>query len=140
MKPMTSMRVVFALATAAALSAAFAAGPTDEEHQSHHPDAAPVAPTAMGAAASMPALQQRMKAIRAEKDPAHRMALMEEQMRAMESMTREMPAGCPMADGAMGGKSADMMRDHMQMMEKRMDTMQQMMEMHMKSYPMKPMQ
>ncbi|MCK9987452.1 MAG: hypothetical protein AzoDbin1_03924 [Azoarcus sp.] len=139
MKPVMVMRVVFALAAAAAMSVTFAAAPTDEEHQSHHPDVAQVTPATTGPAASMPALQQRMKAIRTEKDPARRMALMEEQMTAMESAMRDMPEECPMAGGTMGGKAPDMMRDHMRMMEKRMDMMQQMMEMHMKAGPTNPM-
>lgn len=139
MKPIMVMRVVFALTAATAMSVTFAAAPTDEEHQSHHPEVAQVTPATTGPAASMPALQQRMKAIRSEKDPARRIALMEEQMRAMESAMGNMPDGCPMTSGSMGGKAPDMMRDHMRMMEKRMDMMQQMMEMHMKAEATSPM-
>ncbi|AKU11627.1 hypothetical protein AzCIB_1731 [Azoarcus sp. CIB] len=87
----------------------------------------------------MPALQQRMKVIRSEEDPARRMALMEEQVRAMELAMRDMPDKCQMAAGPMGGKAPDVTRDHMRMMEKRMDMMQQMMEMHMKAESTNPM-
>ena len=58
-------------------------------------------------AASVPALQERMKSIRAETDPERRMALMEEQVKALEAASQGTPAGCPMMGGADGGWSDD---------------------------------
>lgn len=54
-------------------------------------------------AASVPALQARMQSIRETTDPAHRMALMEEQIKALEAASQGMPAGCPMMGGQMQG-------------------------------------
>lgn len=54
-------------------------------------------------AASVPALQVRMKAIREATDPARRMALMEEQIQALEAASAAAPGACPMMGGAMPG-------------------------------------
>ena len=135
MKPIEAVRFMFTLTLATALSAASAADPSSEDHQAHHPDTAQAAPATAAPAASIPALQQRMRAIRETTDPARRMALMDEQMQAMESMMQGMPADCPMMGGAIGGQGPDMMRDHMQKMEKHLEMMRQMMEMHIKTPP-----
>lgn len=54
-------------------------------------------------AASVPALQARMKSIRDTTDPERRMALMEEQIKALEAASQGVPAGCPMMGGPMMG-------------------------------------
>lgn len=172
-------RAVLALVTAGAAFTVQAAAPVADDHGVHHPESATSAAPATGSgspaqrgaagdvvmppAASLPALQQRMKAIRAETDPTRRRALMEEQMQAMESAMHQMPADCPMGGpmtgggmmgggmmggGMMGGarngqppssdgqaSSPDMMRNHMQMMEQHMKMMEQMMKMHRQMQP-----
>ena len=55
-------------------------------------------------AASVPALQERMKSIRAETNPERRMALMEEQIKALETASQGAPASCPMMGGQMMGR------------------------------------
>ena len=54
-------------------------------------------------AASVPALQARMKSIRETTDPERRMALMEEQIKALDAASQGAPAGCPMMGGQMMG-------------------------------------
>jgi hypothetical protein len=110
-------------------------------------------------ASSVPALQARMKSIREATDPERRMALMEEQIKALETASQGAPAGCPMmggqmmgrqmgagrmmkgrgADaapatgtGPMGGMMMDptLMQEHMQIMRQHMGMMEQMMKMH----------
>ena len=57
-------------------------------------------------ASSVPALQARMKSIREATDPAHRMALMEEQIKALEAASQGALAECPMMGGQMMGGQA----------------------------------
>ncbi len=76
---------VFALA--AALQASPAVAQTAEQAQAWPP------------AASVPALQARMKSIREATDPERRMALMEEQIKALEAASQGGAAGCPMLGG-----------------------------------------
>ena len=114
-------------------------------------------------AASVPALQARMKSIRAETDPERRMALMEEQIKALEAASQGMPAGCPMMGGQMqggpmgagpmmkgggagpgagpmGGMMMDpkLMQEHMKLMQEHMGMMQNMMKMHQGARPAMP--
>lgn len=112
-------------------------------------------------AASGPALQARMKSIRAETDPERRMALMEEQIKALEAASQGMPAGCPMMGGQMqggsmgagpmmkgaapgagpmGGMMMDpkLMQEHMKMMQQHMGMMQDMMKMQPAAKPVMP--
>ncbi len=111
-----------------ALSAALHAGPTlaqsMEQAQAWPP------------ASSVPALQARMKSIRAATDPERRMALMEEQIKALEAASQGAPAGCPM----MGGQMMDpkFMHQHMQMMQQHMGMMERMMKMHPGALPAAP--
>ena len=88
-------------------------------------------------AASVPALQARMKSIREATDPERRMALMEEQIKALDAASQGGPAGCPRMGGAMmGGQMGGMMmnpklmQEHMQMMQQHMGMMENMMKMH----------
>lgn len=106
-------------------------------------------------AASVPALQARMKSIRAESDPERRMALMEEQIKALDAASQGTPAGCPMMGGQMGagpmmkgsgrgsgagpmgGMMMDpkLMQEHMKLMQEHMGMMQNMMKMHPAAKP-----
>jgi hypothetical protein len=88
-------------------------------------------------AASVPALQARMQSIREATDPERRMALMEEQIKALDAASQGGPAGCPMMGGPMmGGQMGGMMmnpklmQEHMQMMQQHMGMMENMMKMH----------
>lgn len=132
MKPIRASRLMLALAFAGTSFAA-AAQTGDEDHGAHHPDAAAEAPASQAPASrpnaavpvppegatpkglpdtargvmppaySVPALQQRMKSIRDENDPAHRLALIDEQIRALEAATQAASAECPMHGGMMQG-------------------------------------
>ena len=114
-------------------------------------------------AASVPALQARMKSIRAETNPERRMALMEEQIKALDAASQGTPAGCPMMGGQMpggpmgagpmmkgggvgpgagpmGGMMMDpkLMQEHMKLMQEHMGMMQNMMKMHPGARPAMP--
>ena len=100
-------------------------------------------------AASVPALQARMKAIRETSDPERRLALMEEQIQALDAASKAASAGCPMggpmagpmggpmrgargpagAPGPMGGMMMDpkLMNEHMKLMQQHMRMMEQIM-------------
>ena len=108
-------------------------------------------------ASSVPALQERMKSIRAETNPERRMALMEEQVKALEAASQGALSGCPMMDGQMmkgrgpgagpapgtgpmGGMMMDpkLMQEHMKMMQQHMSMMKNMMKMHPAATPAAP--
>ena len=118
-------------------------------------------------AASVPALQARMKSIRETTDPAHRMILMEEQIKALEAASQSASAGCPMMGGqAMGGQMGagpmmkgagsgaapaagagpmggmmmdpKLMQEHMKMMQQHMGMMENMMKMQPAAKPAMP--
>ena len=96
-------------------------------------------------AASVPALQARMKSIRETTDPERRMALMEEQNKALDAASHGGPAACPMMGGKMmGGQMGGMMMDpklmqeHMQLMQQHMGMMENMMKMHQGMPPAAP--
>jgi hypothetical protein len=151
---MSSLKTLAAVTTIAFLSACAspgASGPaTADEHAIHHPDAAAAAP-----GAGMPAMQERMKAMREMHDkmmnaktPAERQALMADHMKAMQDGMEMMKGMGGMAGmgamgsmgGAMGdgkGMPAEMAKRH-QMMEGRMEMMQMMMEMMMQRMPNPP--
>ena len=115
-----------------------------DEHAGHHPEASAAVP-----AASMPAMQERMKAMREMHDkmmnaktPAERQALMADHMKTMQDgmdMMKGMGGmgamGAGMGDGK--GMPAEMAKRH-QMMEGRMEMMQMMMEMMMQRLPNPP--
>jgi hypothetical protein len=156
MKRHTVFVAGFALASILSVSPVIAAPPGGADHDSHHPRTAEApsrtqapaqpevqAPAAGSAtAASLPALQARMKAIREATDPARRMALMEEQIQALEAATRAQAAPGPMGGPMMGGRGPgpgpggmmmdpDLMREHMELMQRHMEMMQRMMNMPM---------
>ena len=140
---------VFALA--AALQASPAVAQTAEQAQAWPP------------AASVPALQARMKSIREATDPERRMALMEEQIKALEAASQGGAAGCPMLGGQppggpmmgvqmgpvammkgrapaaapMPGRMMDpkLMEEHMKLMQQHMGMMQNMMKMQPPAKP-----
>lgn len=108
-------------------------------------------------ASSVPALQARMKSIREATDPEYRMAMMEEQIKALEAASQGAPSGCPMMDGQMmkgrgpgagpapgtgpmGGMMMDpkLMQEHMKMMQQHMSMMKNMMKMHPAATPAAP--
>lgn len=141
MKSLRMLPMALALAATVGASAALAAPPAAPASGEWPP------------AASLPALQVRMQAIRAEKDPERRMALMEEQLKAFEAYGQGMPQ-CPMAGGPAGagpmgpgagrggppmmmdgGVTPEMMREHMQMMQRHMGMMNRMMKMPMMMQP-----
>ena len=159
---MTSFKSVAALSALALVSACTSpVGPgiafssKSDEHAAHHPDAGP--------GPSMPAMRERMKAMREMHDrmmnartPVERQALKADHMKAMQGgmdmmkgmgsgmgsgmdMMKGMGMGMGMGSGMVDGKGtpADMTR-RQQMMEGRMDMMQTMMEMMMQRLPDTP--
>ncbi len=99
-----------------------------DEHSAHHPDAGrPVQ------AAPMPAMQDRMKAMREmhqkmmnAKTPAERQALMGDHMKAMQDGMQMMKSMMTMGEGK--GMPAEMAKQRQQMMEGCMEMMQMMMD------------
>ena len=109
-------------------------------------------------ASSVAALQARMKSIRETTDPAHRMVLMEEQIKALEAASQGAFTGCPMMGGqAMGDQmmkggapaagtgpmgrmmmDPKLMQEHMKLMQQHMGMMQNMMKMHPAAKPAMP--
>lgn len=151
--------------TATALSLAFAfpigaAAAEADEHTGHHPEKSAAAGTAPAAAPAtdtrMDDLRTRMRALREERDPQKRMAMMDMQKKDMAAMMEQMGMAGGGMMGAAGGKDCMMMgRDgktpmkaargkgmpsgmgggmhgmterHMEMMDMRMEMMQMMME------------
>ncbi len=123
------MRSAFILAFAAAISTSVLAQP-DKAHAAHHPDSAsaPAASaTAKPSTASPAQMDMQMKSMRemhdkmmAAKTPEERQALMAEHMKAMQggmAMMGQMkaPAGKPQSPEMMG-KRMDMMEMMIQMM------------------------
>ena len=126
------MRSVFVLAFAAALSTG-ALAQSDKEHAAHHPEgaSAPAAKATPKAAApaqmdmQMKSMQEMHEKMMAAKTPEERQALMTEHMKSMQggmAMMGQMKA--PDAKG--GGMSMSP-----EMMGKRMDMMEMMMQMMM---------
>ena len=126
------MRSVFVLAFAAALSTGVLAQ-SDKEHAAHHPEgaSAPAAKATPKAAApaqmdmQMKSMQEMHEKMMAAKTPEERQALMTEHMKSMQggmAMMGQMRS--PDAKG--GGKSMSP-----EMMGKRMDMMEMMMQMMM---------
>ena len=122
--------------------------------EAHHPDqkagqkAATAAPVADQTLSKMQAntkkMQTQLEQVAKSKDPKARQQLMQEHMKTMQesmAMGKGMAGGmaCPMMSGGMeggmgmmgggqGGMGPEAMMSRMQMMEKRMDVMQTMME------------
>lgn len=141
---MTPVRALsLALALVAVATPAWAA--QDDEHRAHHPAGAVAAPTpkAMSgkSGSDMARMDAQMKVMREMHDkmmtaqtPEARNALMADHVKVMrEGMT--MMNG--MSPGAAGGMKGDMGAHH-QMLERRMDMMQSMMQMMMDRLPAAP--
>jgi hypothetical protein len=132
MKSMQRNNLMFALVATLAMPATLlAADGAKAEHCGHHPGqtAAASSPAQAAPAATqdrIQAMRARMLEIRASKDPEQRKQMMEAQMKDMETMMQDgscpMMAGGMMRHGAAGGDD---------MMAKRMDMMQMMMQMRM---------
>jgi hypothetical protein len=142
---MTSLQTLIAVSTAALVTACASPGGAGtapsmpakaDEHAGHHPDgASPV---------SMPAMEDRVKAMREMHDkmakaktPTERQALMADHMKTMHDgmqTMKGMRGGGGMGGMGTKGGAADMDK-RQQMMEGRMDMMQTMMEMMMQRMP-----
>ena len=134
--------IVSGLTRALVISLAMVAGPVSAQGTGA---GAPRQAQEWPPAASVPALQVRMKAIREATDPERRMALMEEQIKALETASQTATQPCPMGSpkgmpmkggrgpgagpGAVGGMMMDpaLMQEHMKMMQQHIDMMQRMM-------------
>jgi hypothetical protein len=159
MTPVHKFSIIATAALALLTAPAFAAG--NDEHDGHHPAAAPAAqrvaqapqpaqgmgmagttaaPT--GYAEQMKAMQAMHDKVMAAKTPEERNALMAEQMKLMQNgmaMMGRMGGGMGRGGGAMPGGNRpgaapaqpDDMASRQQMMEQRMDMMQSMMQMMM---------
>ncbi len=142
------MRFMLLLAAAAALSTGAFAQSSDAEHAAHHPSGAaaqPATPKTAAASARKPAAKSttptpsqmnvQMKAMEqmhekmlAAKTPEERQALMADNMKAMRdgmAMMDQMKTGKP------GTGMDGMHSDHHEMMSRRMDMMEIMMQMMM---------
>lgn len=130
------------------LSLPVAAAGTDE-HAGHHPEK-PAAAAAPPADTRMDELRARMRAMREERDPQKRMAMMEMQKKDMAAMRehaqssgmmggqdcmmmgrdakRETKGNRDMGGMKMGGGMHGTMERHMEMMDMRMEMMQMMIE------------
>lgn len=145
---MSTFTTLTAGATLALLTACASPGGTAgaaiakaDEHAGHHPEASAAAP-----AASMPAMQERMKAMREMHDkmmnaktPAEREALMAEHMKSMQGgmdMMKRMGCMAPMGAGA--GMSGGDMAQKQQAMAGCAQMMQMMMEMMGQRMPNAP--
>lgn len=140
----TAPALVFALACATAFAQA-----GNEDHAGHHPPAGPEAATAAPPAprATPPAgerfagqmkqMQDLHQRIQAAKTPADRQALMDEQMKLMQSgmaMMGQMGAAGPAGDGpqgamTMGASGAGGMMGMHDAMQRRLSMMEMMMQM-----------
>ena len=120
----------------------------DDQHPAHHPAGTASAPSskAMPAKArpdmgpmnsQMKAMQEMHDKMMAAKTPEERSALMADHMKTMQDSMAMMKGMSPGGMGGMGGMKGDMAAHH-QMMEKRMDMMQTMMQMMMDRLPAAP--
>ena len=133
------MRSVFVLAFAAALSTG-ALAQSDKEHAAHHPEgaSAPAAKATPKAAApaqmdmQMKSMQEMHEKMMAAKTPEERQALMTEHMKSMQG-GMAMMGQMKTPDAKSSGKPMSP-----EMMGKRMDMMEMMMQMMMDRDGMKP--
>jgi hypothetical protein len=144
------MRFVLLFAVAAALSTGAFAQSSDAEHAAHHPSsttAQPESPKARKPAAKsttptpsqmnvqMKAMEEMHAKILAAKTPEERQALMADHMKVMRdgmAMMGQMREGKPGSSmGSMGMEAMGAMHGHHEMMSKRMDMMEHMMQMMM---------
>ncbi len=139
-----------AIAAATATFGLAGCAQTPVGHDAHHPDPAPTAGMPMpmgGPGAPMARMDEQMKTMQAMHDkmmlaktPEQRSALMGEHMKVMQdgmTMMGGMGPGGMMGKGGMGAMDGDMGMHH-QMMEKRMQMTQSMMQMMMDRMPPAP--
>ena len=141
MKLASSLSIALAVAiTGAPIWAA-----TTAEHDTHHPSGAASAPIAKtmpsksklamaGMDSQMKTMQEMHNKMMAAKTPEERNALMAEHMKTMQDGMAMMSGMSPAGMGGMGGMKGDMAGHH-QMMGKRMEMMQTMMQMMMDRLP-----
>lgn len=136
------MKLALVLLSSSLVLAGCATGPKEEDHAAHHPPGAvtadPAAPTPGQMDSMMKSMQEMHDKMMAAKTPEERAKLMQEHMKVMRdgmAMMGQMRAGQGgMGMGAMGGeKSMDP-----EMMGKRMDMMEMMMQMMMDREGTKP--
>ena len=83
---------------------------------------------------NMKEMQQQMEKLQATTDPKERQKLMQQHMQTMQDNMKAMHGmGGPMMEGKKGGVTQGNMTQRYEMMEKRMDMMQMMLENLMKS-------
>ncbi|SCK20399.1 hypothetical protein VAR608DRAFT_1513 [Variovorax sp. HW608] len=139
------MRSVFLFVVAAALSTGAFAQSSDAEHATHHPSAATAkarkpaakstAPTPSQMNMQMKAMEEMHAKILAAKTPEERQALMADHMKVMNdgmAMMDQMRKGTPGPGmGGMGMEGMGAMHGDHEMMSRRMDMMEHMMQMMM---------
>lgn len=135
------MKLALTVLGAALALAGCATGPTADDHAAHHPPeaatAAPGQPTPGQMDSMMKSMQEMHDRMMTAKTPEERSALMQEHMKAMQDGMAMMDR---MRDGMMGGGGMGMgggngMRMDPEMMGKRMDMMEMMMQMMMDRMP-----
>ncbi len=101
----STLAMVLAVSLTLPATALLAGAPAaTDEHATHHADAAPAvaAPAAAAAPIDMQAMRNRMREIHQTADPDKRKALIEAQLKDMETMLRDPNRNCPMVDGKAG--------------------------------------
>lgn len=133
------MKLSLAALGAALVLAGCAAGPKPDEHAAHHPPGTaagtPAAPTAGQMDSMMKSMQEMHDKMMAAKTPEERAALMKDHMKLMQD-GMGMMGGMRCGKGGMGMGGGMSMGP--QMMCKRMDMMEMMMQMMMDREAMRP--
>ena len=110
-----------------------------DEHAAHHPTGTVAAPAPAGYDQQMKMMQETHQKMAAAKTPEERAALMKDHMRTMQDGMGMMGQ---MRGGMMGGKAMEGGKDEMsmdpEMMKRRMDMMEMMMQMMVDREGMKP--
>ena len=139
------MKLVLAVLSSSLVLAGCATGPRGADHTAHHPPgagaAAPGAPTPGQMDSMMKSMQEMHDKMMAAKTPEERARLMQEHMKLMQdgmAMMGQMRGGKGgMGMGGMGGMGGGKAMGP-EMMGKRMDMMEMMMQMMMDREGMKP--
>ena len=110
-----------------------------EEHAAHHPEGTAAAPAPAGYDQQMTMMQEMHQKMASAKTPEERAALMKDHMKTMQDGMGMMGQ---MGGGMMGGKAMESGKGAMpmdpEMMKRRMDMMEVMMQMMMDREGMKP--
>lgn len=136
------MKTTHLVATAIFLLSGIAAAATPagaDEHSAHHPAGTATAPAPAGYEQQMKMMQEMHQKMAAAKTPEERAALMKDHMKTMQDGMGMMGQ---MRGGMKGGKEMESgkgeMRMDPEMMKRRMDMMEMMMQMMMDREGMKP--